>query len=107
MCGGCCSPRSLSCGHSPYRKMAVRTRPIVRLGVIDRMVTKGYRKGVYERVTKGTGENWRRLLKARERGGPAAFRDCFLFQLFPRSDKTGWPGRIGASSSDMLFASER
>jgi len=32
-----------------------RTRPIVRLDVMNRMVTKGYRKGVYERVTKGTG----------------------------------------------------
>ena len=31
-----------------------RTRPIVRLRVMNRMVTKGYRKGVYERVTKGT-----------------------------------------------------
>ncbi len=32
-----------------------RTRPIVRLDVMNRMVTKGYQKGVYERVTKGTG----------------------------------------------------
>ncbi len=29
------------------------TRPIVRRGVMNRMVTKGYQKGVYERVTKG------------------------------------------------------
>ena len=34
--------------------MAYRTRPIVRPGVTNRMVTKGYRKGVYEWVTKGT-----------------------------------------------------
>jgi hypothetical protein len=30
-----------------------RTRPIVRLDLVNRMVTKGYQKGVYERVTKG------------------------------------------------------
>jgi hypothetical protein len=30
-----------------------RTKPIVRLDIGNRMVTKGYRKGVYERVTKG------------------------------------------------------
>jgi len=35
--------------------MADRTRAIVRLDVMEGMVTKGYRKGVYERVTKGTG----------------------------------------------------
>jgi hypothetical protein len=35
--------------------MADRTRPIVRLEVMNRMVTKGYQKGVYERVTKGIG----------------------------------------------------
>jgi hypothetical protein len=33
-----------------------RTRPIVLLDVMNRMVTKGYRKGVYERVTKGTAD---------------------------------------------------
>src|SRR3954453_12963061 len=33
--------------------MADRTRPIVRLEVMNRMVTKGYRKGVYPRVTNG------------------------------------------------------
>ena len=38
--------------------MADRTRPIVRLDIVDRMVTKGYRKGVYERVTKGIGEEY-------------------------------------------------
>ena len=38
--------------------MADRTRAIVRLEVMEGMVTKGYRKGVYERVTKGiTGES--------------------------------------------------
>ena len=30
-----------------------RTRPIVRLDLMNRMVTKGYQKGVYEWVTKG------------------------------------------------------
>jgi hypothetical protein len=34
--------------------MAGRTRPIVRLDMANRMVTKGYRKGVYKWVTKGT-----------------------------------------------------
>ncbi len=34
-------------------KWTDRTRPIVRLEVMNRMVTKGYRKGVYEWVTKG------------------------------------------------------
>jgi len=29
------------------------TRPIVRLDLLNRMVTKGYQKGVYEWVTKG------------------------------------------------------
>lgn len=38
-----------------FRKLALWTRPIVRRGVRNRMVTKGYRKGVYERITKGTG----------------------------------------------------
>ena len=33
--------------------MADRTRPIVRLGVMNAMVTKGYQKGVYEWVTNG------------------------------------------------------
>ena len=34
-------------------EMAVRTRAIVRLRVENRMVTKGYQKGVYVRVTLG------------------------------------------------------
>src|SRR2546421_1790800 len=34
--------------------MAVRTRPIVRPDIPNRMVTKGYQKGVYDRITKGT-----------------------------------------------------
>jgi hypothetical protein len=34
-----------------YREMFFRTRVIVRLGLQNRMVTKGYRKGVYEWVT--------------------------------------------------------
>jgi hypothetical protein len=36
-----------------FLEMAGRTRAIVRLGGANRMVTKGYQKGVYERVTKG------------------------------------------------------
>jgi len=39
----------------PNLQMAYRTRPIVRLEVMNRMVTKGYQKGVYEWVTKGIG----------------------------------------------------
>jgi len=35
-------------------EMAGRTRPIVRLDIANRMVTKGYQKGVYKWVTKGT-----------------------------------------------------
>jgi hypothetical protein len=39
--------------------MAGRTRAIVRLDGANRMVTKGYQKGVYERVTKGiSGGAW-------------------------------------------------
>jgi len=38
----------------PIGRWTYRTRPIVRLDVTNRMVTKGYQKGVYERVTKGT-----------------------------------------------------
>jgi hypothetical protein len=34
--------------------MVFRTRVIVRLGTQNRMVTKGYRKGVYDRVTGET-----------------------------------------------------
>ena len=33
--------------------MSGRTRAIVRLDTQNRMVTKGYQKGVYDRVTKG------------------------------------------------------
>ena len=38
----------------PIGRWTYRTRPIVRLDVMNRMVTKGYQKGVYERVTKET-----------------------------------------------------
>jgi len=48
-----CSPRVISL----IGRWTDRTRPIVRLDLTNRMVTKGYQKGVYERVTKGTG--WR------------------------------------------------
>ena len=51
--GNCCRVQ-VAAGHLQYRQMAYRTRPIVRLEVMNRMVTKGYRKGVYERVTSGT-----------------------------------------------------
>ncbi len=37
-----------------YQEMVFRTKVIVRLGTRNRMVTKGYRKGVYDRVTSGT-----------------------------------------------------
>src|SRR5882724_6445024 len=40
-------------GHT--RKMVLRTRPIVRPDTQNRMVTKGYQKGVYDRVTEGIG----------------------------------------------------
>jgi hypothetical protein len=40
-------------GQTPVLKMAGRTRAIVRLEGWNRVVTKGYQKGVYERVTKG------------------------------------------------------
>ena len=40
---------------SPIGRWTDRTRPIVRLDIRNRMVTKGYQKGVYERVTKGIG----------------------------------------------------
>src|SRR5579862_1277588 len=38
-----------------YQQMVFRTRAIVRLGRQNRMVTNGYQKGVYNRVTLGTG----------------------------------------------------
>src|SRR5262249_14680167 len=48
--GGC---SRVSRGHLLHRQMADRTRPIVRPDVMEGMVTKGYRKGVYRRVTEG------------------------------------------------------
>ena len=49
--------------------MADRTRPIVRLDVIEGMVTEGYQKGVYRRVTLGTGVCRDRAFEAvRQRG---------------------------------------
>jgi hypothetical protein len=47
------APGYRSEGHLSYRQMDRPDRPIVRLEVMNRMVTKGYQKGVYERVTKG------------------------------------------------------
>ena len=40
-------------GLLPIGQIADRTRPIVRPRARKRVVTKGYRKGVYDRVTKG------------------------------------------------------
>lgn len=40
---------------SQYREMVFQTSVIVRLGTQNRMVTKGYQKGVYDRVTGGIG----------------------------------------------------
>jgi hypothetical protein len=51
--------------------MDLRTRPIVRLDVMNRMVTKGYRKGVYERVTKET-----EVVKRNAGNLPAVPRAC-------------------------------
>jgi hypothetical protein len=58
-------PGKTSHGQTPALEMAGRTRAIVRLGGAKRMVTKGYRKGVYDWVTKGIngrygqiGQNW-------------------------------------------------
>jgi len=45
--------RGASRGQTPVLEMAGRTRAIVRLEAANRVVTKGYQKGVYERVTKG------------------------------------------------------
>src|SRR5581483_243493 len=45
--GGCSRVRVTDV-HLTYRRMTDRTRPIVRLEVMDGMVTKGYRKGVYQ-----------------------------------------------------------
>ncbi|SPF43578.1 hypothetical protein SBA1_50030 [Candidatus Sulfotelmatobacter kueseliae] len=44
------APGYSSGGHLTYRRVAGRTSPIVRPWVTNRMVTKGYRKGVYERL---------------------------------------------------------
>src|SRR5579863_779863 len=57
--GGSTPPRHLP----TLREMVLRTRVIVRLGSQNRMVTKGYRKGVYDRVTMGT------MAKLREQKG--------------------------------------
>jgi len=47
------SPEKVLKANFPTAEMAGRTRPIVRLDRVNRMVTKGYQKGVYERVTNG------------------------------------------------------
>jgi len=41
-------------GLIPAKNMVLSDRVIVRLGCQNCMVTKGYQKGVYERVTSGT-----------------------------------------------------
>ncbi len=56
---GKCGPPGTSRGQTPVLEMAGRTRAIVRLEGWNRVVTKGYQKGVYERVTKGIkGKSW-------------------------------------------------
>jgi len=45
---------TLASASRPVPDMIFRTKAIVRLGRPNRMVTKGYRKGVYDRVTSGT-----------------------------------------------------
>jgi len=62
------------------RQMADRTRPIVRLEVMNRMVTKGYQKGVYERVTKGI-EGAPAIVVAAEEFAPAGQSDLNLQRL--------------------------
>ena len=55
--------------------MAGRTRAIVRLDGWNRMVTKGYQKGVYERVTKGiSGKMTGRTYEFRRDSGKAALQ---------------------------------
>lgn len=39
-------------------KVVFRTRPIVRLAIKNRMVTKGYHKGVYDWVTCESEAEW-------------------------------------------------
>ena len=56
--------------------MAVRTRAIVRLDEWNRMVTKGYQKGVYVRVTKGISRRYRGF--ALSRSAMAWVRNCAL-----------------------------
>jgi hypothetical protein len=46
-------PGGTSRGQTPIGDMTGWTRAIVRLEGGNRVVTKGYRKGVYEWVTKG------------------------------------------------------
>jgi hypothetical protein len=46
-------PGKTSHGQAPVLEVACWTRAIVRLGSRNRMVTKGYQQGVYERVAKG------------------------------------------------------
>jgi hypothetical protein len=62
-------PRGASRGPNSYLEMAGRTRAIVRLDGWNRMVTKGYRKGVYERVTLGNQGGEAALY--RKDGGPS------------------------------------
>jgi hypothetical protein len=66
--------------------MADRTRPIVRLSVTDRMVTKGYRKGVYEWVTKGIGDVDTNPVAALATGDASAstVRECILADTWRR-----------------------
>src|SRR5579863_5049927 len=58
--------------------MAGWTSAIVRLEEWNRMVTKGYRKGVYEWVTLGTGGSGRLRLLIQKRYGGAGAVECRL-----------------------------
>src|SRR5579862_6485589 len=58
--GGCSRVRVTDV-HLTYRRMTDRTRPIVRLEVMNRMVTKGYRKGVYRRLPKDSSDEASRV----------------------------------------------
>ena len=64
----------LSGGPSLRLKMADRTRPIVRPGVSNGMVTKGYRKGVYEWVTTITSQQSKRSRLRPCRAGSVSYQ---------------------------------
>lgn len=73
--------------------MAGWTRAIVRLEGVNRMVTKGYQKGVYEWVTKGI-----RGLANSECTVPNDFGRTPNSRLFPYA----WPFRVTPSKKRQL-----